>query len=301
MAESALPTARSLVARSGGTIRLLSVHDVGWAMATGERFDSTRHRTEAYLAGVKTGLELRGTPVTAVVRNGYVVHEILREAEAWGADLIVLATHGRGGFSRFWLGSVADQCIRRAHRPVLLSRPPEPDQQDHRAPFPVTRIVVPVDQSELSEAALGPAVTVATLFRATVALVQVIDARAVPEDSFLTEPLELDHSLLEAKRESSLAYLERLAAFLRSQGVEATTHVIAHASPGAAIVAEAGGDLVVMATHARTGLSRVFLGSVTDQVVRGALGPVLVVPPETAVAQGVDYSATASEAGRINA
>ena len=264
-------------------MRLLSVHDVGWAMATGERFDSARHRAETYLAGVKTGLELRGTPVTAVVRDGYVVHEILREAEAWGTDLVVLATHGRGGLSRFWLGSVADQCIRRAHRPVLLLRSAEPNQPDGPAPFTVPRIVVPVDRSELSEAALGSAVAVASLFNAAVTLVHVIDARAVSENALLTEPLESDHLLLKARREGALAYLEGLAAFLRSQGVETATRVIIHTSPGAAIVAEAGGDLVVMATHARAGLSRVFLGSVADQVVRGAIGPVLVVPPETTV------------------
>ena len=151
IAQSAVPAAQNLVARSGGAMRLLSVHDVGWAMATGERFDSARHRAETYLAGVKTTVELKGTPVTAVLREGYVVHQILGEAEAWGADLIALATHGRGGLSRFWLGSVADQCIRRAHRPVLLLRPPEQDQEEDPPPFQMTRIVVPVDQSDLSE------------------------------------------------------------------------------------------------------------------------------------------------------
>ena len=61
--------------------------------------------------------------LTTSIRTGRVTEEITAEAEAWKADVIVLATHGRGGLSRYWLGSVADRLIRTATRPVLAVPP----------------------------------------------------------------------------------------------------------------------------------------------------------------------------------
>lgn len=50
---------------------------------------------------------------------------ILEEAEKWSADLIVLGTHGRRGFSRMFIGSVAENTIRLSTKPVLLIKSPE--------------------------------------------------------------------------------------------------------------------------------------------------------------------------------
>lgn len=53
-----------------------------------------------------------------------VADALLEEASSWGADLIVLGTHGRRGLERWALGSVAEQVVRRAPVPVLLVRKP---------------------------------------------------------------------------------------------------------------------------------------------------------------------------------
>jgi universal stress protein A len=68
--------------------------------------------------------EIRGTGVSAhgVVRSGVAVDEILSMAAAERCDLIVLGTHGRGGLSRFFLGSVADRIVRLAPCPVMTVR-----------------------------------------------------------------------------------------------------------------------------------------------------------------------------------
>jgi len=66
---------------------------------------------EAYLGDV---------PVERAVRFGDPVHEILREAEQWGADLIAVTTAGRSGLGRMVLGSVAEQVFRKAGLPVVL-------------------------------------------------------------------------------------------------------------------------------------------------------------------------------------
>jgi len=51
-----------------------------------------------------------------------ICDEINDEAKSWPADLIVIGTHGRRGFDRFWLGSVAESVIRTATKPVLIIR-----------------------------------------------------------------------------------------------------------------------------------------------------------------------------------
>jgi nucleotide-binding universal stress UspA family protein len=68
--------------------------------------------------------EIRGTGIRAhgIVESGVAVDEILRAASAEGADLVVIGTHGRGGLSRFFLGSVADRVVRLAPCPVVTVR-----------------------------------------------------------------------------------------------------------------------------------------------------------------------------------
>ena len=74
-------------------------------------------------------------------------------------------------------------------------------------------------------------------------------------------------------------YLEGIAQRIRGQGVQDVNEHVTIATPGPAILDEADGTLVVMATHGRSGVERWMLGSVTDRVIRHSSGPVLVVRP----------------------
>lgn len=86
--------------------------------------EAVRHEAETYLAGVARRLEERGLRVrTHVVLEEKPAEAILHEATAEHAGLIALETHGRGGLSRLFRGSVADKVVRGAHVPVLVHRP----------------------------------------------------------------------------------------------------------------------------------------------------------------------------------
>jgi nucleotide-binding universal stress UspA family protein len=78
-----------------------------------------------YLAKVATGLKAAGLSVEAVLLNGQVSATILDYAAQNGVDLIAMSTHGRSGFSRWVMGSVADKIVRHSPVPVLLVRPSE--------------------------------------------------------------------------------------------------------------------------------------------------------------------------------
>lgn len=82
--------------------------------------DAMRERAETELAEFLQGVGPGPPTVEGVVRLGLAARQILAEAEAWGADLLVLGTHGRTGSSRFLMGSVAETTIQRATRDVLV-------------------------------------------------------------------------------------------------------------------------------------------------------------------------------------
>jgi nucleotide-binding universal stress UspA family protein len=95
--------------------RILSYADQEMQRLEAEGFD--------YLQGI--AMQFESTAVECVVRLGDPVTEILREAKAFGADLIAVSTTGRSGVGRVVLGSVAEQVFRKSKVPVMLMRPGE--------------------------------------------------------------------------------------------------------------------------------------------------------------------------------
>ncbi len=150
-----------------------------------------------------------------------------------------------------------------------------------------TKILVPLDGSELAERALPLAQSVSQSSNATIHLVQVVSR--LPEleagrtsDSVLVAELEIDlaRQLVEGRITRGKEYVGRVAAQLEKEGIEVATALL---EGGAAenivnYTREHGIDLVVMSTHGHGGLRRLLGGSVTDRVIRSCEVPVLVVP-----------------------
>jgi nucleotide-binding universal stress UspA family protein len=88
-----------------------------------EYMDATRDEASQYLTRMTEDLTRRGFQVSSEIRDGEVAQEINRSAEAAGAALIAMTTHGRGGLSRLVMGSAAEKVLRGATRPLLLVRP----------------------------------------------------------------------------------------------------------------------------------------------------------------------------------
>jgi nucleotide-binding universal stress UspA family protein len=124
-----------------------------------------------------------------------------------------------------------------------------------------TRILVPLDRSPLAEQALGQAAAIARASAAELDLVLVNE----PEDAAVNE-----------------RYLESVADELRAGASLTVTCAVMRGTPAETICARArdvGASLIVMTSHGRTGLSRAWLGSVADAVVRGSTVPVLLLRP----------------------
>ena len=101
-----------------------------------------------------------GITIEAAVREGSAAAEILDQAAGMKADLLVIGTHGRSGFERLVLGSVAEKVLRKASCPVMTVPKRLPDAMP-TGPVVYNRILCPVDFSESSLHALKYAISMA--------------------------------------------------------------------------------------------------------------------------------------------
>lgn len=80
---------------------------------------------ENYLLNVKSRLDASRMSISIKVLPGEAANELVNYLEKSGADLLLIATHGRSGVSRWVWGSVADKLLRTSCIPVFIVRPPE--------------------------------------------------------------------------------------------------------------------------------------------------------------------------------
>ncbi len=286
LAEHALPLALSIARRAGAALHLARVHVPA---ATLYRYSElagsldldelVRKEERAYLDQVSGRVvQASGLRPCTTLLDGRIADVLYEQGVSAGVDLVVMATHGRGPLSRLWLGSVADELVRRLPTPLLLVRPEE-TAPDLAHPPAVRHVLIPLDGSALAEDILEPAMELGRLMQADYTLLRVIEPAIVPDARLGGNAVSgLDPALLEAIQAEARAYLERLAERLRSSSVQVQTRLVTNQWAAGAILAEAGAHvhLVAMATHGRRGLARLLLGSVADKVLRGASVPVLL-------------------------
>lgn len=283
-AEAALPFALSASRRTGAPVHLIAVHEAIPSFAYDEWESAAREWTEQYLDNAAERASERGAggDVTTKLRRGPVAEEIEAEAEEVRADLVVMATHGRGMLSRTWLGSVADAFLHVTDRPVLLIRPDEGGKEPPDEPT-VSQILVPLDGSDFAEDALAHATELGALYDAEYHLVRVVPYAVDIANPYLPHTVQVNRAIVEEAKSAAAEYLEARADRLRARGQRVTTAVVVDAQPGTGILREveaSGSDFVAMATHGRSGLTRAILGSASDKVLRGTHTPLLLHRPE---------------------
>ncbi len=277
-ALEALRQARALAHELGGTLSachvLPTVHDFatlfperGLGTMDDTATEDAKVRSElAALARSKLGLEL----TEIFVERGAPYAELVRRADAIGADFIAIGSHGRTGLSRAVLGSVAERVVRHAHCSVLVARP-------------VVKAGIVLAASDLSEPSVPAIAAGAAAARRSGAKLVVVSALewqgdlsslafgllgalpALPSNELQQQTRELLHSTIELA--------------IKSVGADGEARVL-DGAPASAIVAcaeELQAELVVVGSRGRTGLARLALGSVAEAVIRNASCSVLAV------------------------
>jgi nucleotide-binding universal stress UspA family protein len=210
--------------------------------------------------------------------RGTVAEILGRYADENAIDLIVMTTHGRGGFSRAWLGSVADSLIRHAHVPVLL----HPSSGGPPGPFQFQRILIPLDGSERAEGVIAAAVALGRLHHARITLLSVVAFFSLPPGVHPAAFITAQAEVMARDRQEAESYLNALADRLGGAGVSVSVEVIEALDVAGAIVRfahEHGHDAIAIGTRGIGGGKRLMLGSVADKIIRTVQLPVLVLNP----------------------
>ena len=316
-AEAAIPVAARVARAAHGTVVLMRCIEpltpygpyLSAPSGPASAFSSTaRDAVSAYLTRAASHTSLAGMPVTTRVTEGPAADSILTLAESEGVDLIVLCAHGTTGYHRWKIGGVAQHVIRHTQCPTLLLNEFAGDQPASAAIDQMAQAqsaLVPLDGSALAEAAIPPAIELLAALApqsGRLHLLMVV-APYVAKEMGISED-----ELVEQTR----SYVDRLARQLRSTPTEelrlnisASVVVDTDAADRILSVAEPqhddggdrtqGYDLIVMATHGRTGMLRWAMGSVTERVVQTTRLPMLIVRP-TAPAPSVEAAGRASSA-----
>jgi nucleotide-binding universal stress UspA family protein len=215
-----------------------------------------------------------GVAVEILLDEGLNVAQTVEErAQSLPADLITLGTHGRTGFQRLVLGSVAERVLRVARCPVMTVPAREPDTT-HRSPAALQRIICPIDFSSASSRAIEYAASLASQADARLTVMHVIE---LPVDPVDTPPDFHD-------------YRQRLVAEARDRmrhtitdNIRQTCEVDELLLVGRAykeilrVAQDQFADLIVMGVQGRGAVDLMFFGSTTNHVVRQAACPVLTI------------------------
>jgi nucleotide-binding universal stress UspA family protein len=296
-AEHALAPALTLARRANATLTLVLVHVplstvYATPMANVETaYDPLLKENErAYLHSVAERVKsLVRVPVQAIVAEGLVVDTLQKQVETANADLVVMTTHGRGALARFWLGSVADDLLRKLSVPTLLIKPGD-GPADFGTEVVFQHTLIALDGSPWAEEAIEPAVALGNMMNADYMLLRVVrppvpwtvdyaHAPVTPQVAQMLERLRVFH---QAEVKEAGDYLDKIARSLAARSLRAQTRVVSAEQTASAILeaAQSGAtNLIAVATHGRRGVRRMVLGSVADKVVRGAGVPVLVYRP----------------------
>jgi nucleotide-binding universal stress UspA family protein len=281
LAEQALPLAEALAEATSSPLVLVCASYVASVPGLDAADEQVRLIADAerYLRRTATRLRRRGIAVETSAPYGLPRQVIVREARAQRAWLIAMATHGRGGLGRALYGSVADGVVRQSPVPVLLVRAWHAGDSRARL-LGAGPILVPLDGSAHAEEALPVARGLAGALKTRVVLVRAIPPLdpALTPDGMAVALFTQDRA--DAEREAR-GYLERVAATLADAGtgVETTARYGDPAEIIAAVAEEHGAALTILATHGRTGLDRLLIGSVAERFVRHGTTPVLLVRP----------------------
>lgn len=281
LSERAIPVAASLARHHKAGLHLVRVFPpatpgrIAGIPTVDPAFDlDQRAATERSLARMARRIH-RAThlEVHHHLRVGEVVDEIEAVAREVGADLVVMTTHGRGGVSRAWLGSVTENALRHLSVPVLVTRVRMDLTTAMEKGVPFSRVLIPVDGTPESEEIIDDVSRLLHTVPLEITLAHVVS----PAPELMASLLD-ERTVGAVEREYLTPLAERLRDERRSVRIAClTANSAARALTDLATAEHV--DLIALRTHARRGVQRFALGSVADKVLRLTHVPVYVRGP----------------------
>jgi nucleotide-binding universal stress UspA family protein len=240
-----------------------------WNRSLEQRLTADRER----LGALRERWSGQGVEISQLVVDGFADDKLVEVSAEIAADLIVVGSHGRTGFRRWFMGSVAERTVRLASQSVVVARGEAP-----RGGY--QRVVVGTDYSPCADKAIDRALQVIAP-NATIELVHcwTFPIFATP-DGAMPPPIdyaELREGIARGLAEAATKQVERIRASTDRQ-IELVHRLIERPAADGLVdrAAEIGADLIVVGSHGRRGVRRFMLGSVAEVTVRHAGCSVLV-------------------------
>ena len=299
LSEQSLPYAELIAKSLSVPVELVQAYDILPASLLGGSNrqgvvsaleEGSRARALVSMENQRRRLEGDGLSVNLVAQRGPAADVIVAVAGADPTALVVMSTHGRGGISRWVMGSVTDKVLHTIPNPMLIVRanvlgPAAPESS-------LRSVVVPLDGSPLSELAIPHAISVAGALSAGITVLRITPSEdqyrtqlnlALPEmgtgtmpDFDMASPDELTADDA-AEASDYLDDVRNRMSIDHAHGVATEHQVNDNIAQTIIERAIAQPSLVAMTTHGRSGVGRMVLGSVTDRVIRHSNLPVLVI------------------------
>jgi nucleotide-binding universal stress UspA family protein len=275
LSARALPFARTIAHRWFG--RLILVH------ATDPHHKQAHDPLERELADVVRHMREEGIQADAVLRVASPAQAIVDVANERHADLIVMASHQRHGLNRWLNGSVTEEVLARTSTPLLvvpaLGEPPTTQS---------VRVLVPFDGTAVGGTAVeflrGWSATrpMELLLLRVVSFGPIVVGLEPPITAQWLSPADIEAEVREAG-----AYLAGLVETIGDGSLSARRRVIETSEPVAKVILDTARrervDTIVMGTHGKSGVSRLVLGSVSEEVLEQSPVPVLLVHQQAGV------------------
>ncbi len=278
LAEVALPPAVWLARSLNAAVTLIHIIEKDPPQAVhGDRHLAGETEAHHYLEGIATQFA-PGKVISHVhiEKVQDVARSIADHSSELQPDLIVMCAHGAGGLSNLVAGSIAQQVIGLGKTPIFLV-PPAPVVG---APA-IQKILVALDSEQRHTGALLVAAELALKLGAGLHLLTVVHTLGTLSGEHAASGWMLPgatRAMLEIDEETAREALEKQAMEWRKAGLPVTCEVRRGAPAQQILAAAAKADLVVLATHGKSGMGAFWAGSVGPKVVSGVHIPLLLIP-----------------------
>ena len=280
LAEASLPYAEKLARKLGSQTTLISVLQFG----SESDEDQYHHLQQFYIQEMAKTMKQKAIKVKSVIVTGDPAEQIVDYADKKNIDLIIMGTRGRSQLTRWILGSVADKVVSATSCPVALisSKDTEAGVRERKI---LRKALVILDGTAQGEVIIPYIEELASKLNMEVTLLQLVEQVLV----YFEGASDLNYVPVSKKEGNSRSakarrYLKKLASTLEDKGITVKVKVATKGKSGETITKVASkidADLLAVATHGHSGISRWFLGSVRDDIVNiGNILVLLVSAPE---------------------
>jgi nucleotide-binding universal stress UspA family protein len=280
-AEHAIPLALGIAEQCGSALQLVHAEVPVDLSDTDSALTALKREKKRYLADIVQQLSAKTSAfVSSRTIDGRAVSQTLKEADKINADLIVMATHGRGAIGRFWWGSFAHSLLQQVSIPVILIH--GRNAPAVFKPKSVNHVLLPLDGEKTSEKVIDPLLDFNVFPTARHTLLQVVRL----EPKYVLSDYALRTEWVPSRRRwiAGMQYLHPLATSLRDHGRRVHTKVLSCDEPVGEVILrcaeQADVDLITIGYRRRSRLSRLLRPSVSEYLFRTSTCPLMFVPAE---------------------